>query len=187
MPGERSGSSGAGRPVGTVPMTGMSVSHSTLIIVPTPSATSVGGRMRRSRPGQRTPTASVTAATAKALTLKCWMPSAQPLMEAMGPPSATGMPMNGSVCSRMMMMPMPDMKPEITEYGVKAMNRPMPTTPSSTCMRPAMMTMVKAAARLSAWSVTTTAMATAIGPVGPDIWERVPPKTAAKKPTAMAP
>ena len=93
----------------------MSVNHSTLIIVPTPSATSVGGRMRRSRPGQSTPTASVTAATAKALALKFSMPSAQPWMEAMGPPSATGRPMKGSVCSRMMMMPMPDMKPEMTE------------------------------------------------------------------------
>ena len=50
-----------------------------------------------------------------------------------------------------------------------------------------MMTIVNAAARLSAWVVTMTAMATAIGPVGPDIWERVPPKTAAKKPTAIAP
>ena len=50
-----------------------------------------------------------------------------------------------------------------------------------------MMTMVNAAARLSAWRVTTTAIATAMGPVGPEIWERVPPNTAAKKPTAMAP
>ena len=32
-----------------------------------------------------------------------------------------------------------------------------------------------------------TAIATAIGPVGPDICERVPPNTAAKKPTAIAP
>ena len=32
-----------------------------------------------------------------------------------------------------------------------------------------------------------TAMATAIGPVGPDIRDRVPPNTDAKKPTAMAP
>ena len=32
-----------------------------------------------------------------------------------------------------------------------------------------------------------TAIATAIGPVGPEIWERVPPKTAAKNPTAIAP
>ena len=32
-----------------------------------------------------------------------------------------------------------------------------------------------------------TAIATAIGPVGPEIWERVPPNTAAKNPTAIAP
>ena len=187
MSGDRSGSCGVGKPVGTMPITGTSVSHSTPIIVPTPSATSVGGRMRRSRAGHRMPTASVTAAMAKALVLKLAMPSPQPLMAAMGPPSATGIPMKGSVCSRMMMMPMPDMKPEITEYGVNAMNRPMPTTPSSTWKRPAMMTMVNAAARLSAWRVTTTAIATAMGPVGPEIWERVPPNTAAKNPTAIAP
>ena len=120
MFGERSGSCGVGRPVGTKPMMGTSVSHSTPIMVPTPSATSVGGRMRRSRAGHRMPTASVTAAMAKAPVLKLAMPSPQPLMAAMGPPSATGIPMNGSVCSRMMMMPMPDMNPEITEYGVKS-------------------------------------------------------------------
>ena len=50
-----------------------------------------------------------------------------------------------------------------------------------------MMTIVNAWGRLSAWMVTTTAIATAIGPVGPDIWDRVPPNTAAKNPTAMAP
>ena len=35
--------------------------------------------------------------------------------------------------------------------------------------------------------VTMTAIATDIGPVGPDIWDFVPPNTAAKKPTAIAP
>ena len=30
-------------------------------------------------------------------------------------------------------------------------------------------------------------MATAIGPVGPEIWDRVPPNTAAKNPTAIDP
>ena len=129
---ERSGNCSTGRPVGTLPMTGASVSQSTPIIVPTPSATSVGGRMRRNRTGHSTATASVTAAMATALRLGLVMPSPQPLMEPITPPSATGIPMNGSVCSRMMMMPMPDMKPEVTEYGVKATNRPMPASPSST-------------------------------------------------------
>ena len=32
-----------------------------------------------------------------------------------------------------------------------------------------------------------TAMATVIGAVGPDIWDRVPPNTDAKNPTEMAP
>ena len=40
---------------------------------------------------------------------------------------------------------------------------------------------------MSAALVTMTAIATDMGPVGPDIWDRVPPNTAAKKPTATAP
>ena len=108
---DRSGICGVGRPVGTLPMTGTSVSHSTPIIVPTIKAASVGGMKRRSGPGHRMPTASVPAAIAKALVLKWATPPAQPVIEAMGP-SATGMPMSGKVCSNMMIMPMPDMKPE---------------------------------------------------------------------------
>ena len=49
------------------------------------------------------------------------------------------------------------------------------------------MTIVNALGRLSALAVTITAMATDIGPVGPEICERVPPNTAAKNPTAIAP
>ena len=54
-------------------------------------------------------------------------------------------------------------------------------------MNPAMMTMVKAVARLSAWVETMTAMATVMEPVGPDIWERVPRNMAVKNPTAYGP
>ena len=50
-----------------------------------------------------------------------------------------------------------------------------------------MTTMVNASSRLSAWLVITTAMASAIGPVGPEICARVPPKTAASSPKAIAP
>ena len=46
---------------------------------------------------------------------------------------------------------------------------------------------VKASVGLDAWLVSTTAIATVIGAVGPEICERVPPNTDAKKPTAMAP
>ncbi len=34
---------------------------------------------------------------------------------------------------------------------------------------------------------TTADMTIAMGPVGPELWDRVPPKNAAKNPTAMAP
>ena len=57
----------------------------------------------------------------------------------------------------------------MTEYGVKVTKRPILISPRRIWMRPAMMTMVKAPARFSAWVVTTTAIATAIGAVGPDI------------------
>ena len=66
----------------------------------------------------------------------------------------------------MMIMPMPDMNPDITEYGVKLTKRPILITPRRTWNAPAMMAMRKASARLSAWVVTMTAMITAIGPVG---------------------
>ena len=86
----------------------------------------------------------------------------------------------------MMMMPMPDMKPEMTTCGVYATKRPIRDTPSRTCSRPPMTTTVRASVRFVAWVVTMTAMATVIGAVGPEICDRVPPNTAAKKPTAMA-
>ena len=108
--------------------------------------------------------------------------STHPLIDSTAPPVATGAPMNGSTCRMMTITPMPDMKPEITEYGVNAMKRPMPTTPSRTWNSPAMMTMVKAAARLSAWSVTTTAIATAIGPVGARDLRTRPPEHRREEP-----
>ena len=46
---------------------------------------------------------------------------------------------------------------------------------------------MSASVRLDEWLVMITAMATAIGAVGPEICDRVPPNTAAKNPTAMAP
>ena len=49
------------------------------------------------------------------------------------------------------------------------------------------MTTVSASGRVEAWVVMMTAMAIVIGPVGPEIWDLVPPNTEAKKPTAMTP
>ena len=54
-------------------------------------------------------------------------------------------------------------------------------------MAPAITTMARACSMLSAWLEMTTAIATAIGPVGPEITFLVPPNTAAKNPTATAP
>ena len=99
-------------------MTGVLVSQRTLSSVPARSAARVGGKYCRSLFGHSTPTASVTAAMASALTLMSVITSGHDLTAPNGPPSATFAPTNGSVCSRMMMTPMPDMKPDITEYGV---------------------------------------------------------------------
>ena len=46
-------------------------------------------------------------------------------------------------------------------------------------------TTANASARVDACVVITTAIATVMGPVGPEIWERVPPNTDAKNPTAI--
>ena len=56
-----------------------------------------------------------------------------------------------------------------------------------TCSSPPITTMVSASVRVPACVVTMTAMATVIDGVGPEICDRVPPNTAAKKPTDMAP
>ncbi len=85
------------------------------------------------------------------------------------------------------MMPMPDMKPETTTWGVYATKRPIRETPSRTCSSPPSTTTVSASARVFAWLVTMTAMATVMGAVGPDICDRVPPNIEANRPVAMAP
>ena len=60
----------------------------------------------------------VTAAMANALRLIPPITSGHARIASTGPPVATGSPRKGRVCIRMMMIPMPDMNPEITEYGV---------------------------------------------------------------------
>ncbi|MDE2770900.1 MAG: hypothetical protein OXI44_06970, partial [Bacteroidota bacterium] len=80
----------------------------------------------------------------------------------------------------------PPSQPVPVEVRVYATNRHTLDTPSKICRAPAMTTIISASVRLSAWLVRIAAMATIIGAVGPEIWARVPPKTAAKNPTAMA-
>ena len=81
---------------------------------------------------------------ARALKLIPAMASGQALIAPIGPPLAASAPRNGIVCSKMMIMPMPDMNPEITEYGVKDTRRPIRIAPRRIWIRPAMMTMVNA-------------------------------------------
>ena len=68
-----------------------------------------------------------------------------------------------------MIRPIPDMNPEMTEYGVYATKRPIRMTPRIICIMPAIIAIVNASTGLEACVVTMTAMATAIGPVGPEI------------------
>ena len=78
-----------------------------------------GGRSLLSRVGQTTPTTRVTVAMATALRLKSPY-RIRPRSESppTGPPGTTSAPRKGRVCTSMMIMPMPDMNPDITEYGV---------------------------------------------------------------------
>ena len=47
-------------------------------------------------------------------------------------------------------MPIPDMKPDTTTWGVYAMKRPIRDTPSPICRRPARTTTVSASAKVPA-------------------------------------
>ena len=112
---ERSGNCTSGRPVGTSPMTGVLLNHRTLSNVPAVSAASVGGRNFLSRLGHTTPTARVTAAIESALKLTSFIASGQARTAPSGPPVTMAEPRKGRVCMSMMIMPMPDMNPDITE------------------------------------------------------------------------
>mmetsp|Transcript_12739 Transcript_12739/g.39351 ORF Transcript_12739/g.39351 Transcript_12739/m.39351 type:complete len:451 (-) Transcript_12739:274-1626(-) len=95
-------------------------------------------------------------------------------------PSITG------ICSEQMMPPIPVMKPDRTVLGTSRMAPPNFSTPMAICIRPAMATTVKTTEG-SGYLATTSAMTTAIGPVGPVTCAGVPPKSAAKKPEKIAP
>ena len=66
------------------------------------------------------------------------------------------------------------------------MNLPSRNAPNPICSRPVNITIVNASAKLFAECVITTAIATAIGAVGPDTMAGVPPKIAANKAIAIA-
>ena len=74
------------------------------------------------------------------------------------------------------------MNPETTTYGVYATNRPIFDTPRTTWKSPASTTTVRASVRVEEYTVMTAAIAIAIGAVGPEIFDLVPPNTAEKKP-----
>ena len=99
-------------------MTGALLTHSTPNSVPAINAASVGGRNLFSWGGHMTTTDRVTIAMSNAPASKSPIASGHALMVPTGPPETTSAPMKGRVCTSMMMIPMPDMNPDITEYGV---------------------------------------------------------------------
>jgi len=117
-PNDSTGCWSSGRPEGTSPMTGASPRNSTPMSVPTARAASVAGNQRCRRAGQKMHTPKLTTAMATAPAFRFKIASGQARITSSGPPPALSTPRAGSVCRMMMMMPTPDMKPEITEYGV---------------------------------------------------------------------
>ena len=107
-----------GRPIGIAPITGASSNHRIPNKVPAARATSGPGAKRENRRGQRKPTASVTAPTAKALTWTSPAAAGSARAALIGPLVAPEAPRSGSDCISMMMKPMPDMNPETTTCGV---------------------------------------------------------------------
>ena len=90
------------------------------------------------------------------------------------------------------MMPMPDMKPDTTVYGIRVTYLPRRSTPSRIWNSPARITTVKAMAMPLTGSEATSLVITAvkttvIGPVGSDIRQGEPPNSAANSPTSIAP
>ena len=108
----------AGRPIGIAPITGASSNQRIPRNVPAASATSGLGAKRENRRGQRNPTASVIAPTARALTWTLPAAAGSARAASIGPLVAPEAPRSGSDCISMMMKPMPDMNPETTTCGV---------------------------------------------------------------------
>jgi hypothetical protein len=111
----KTGITRSGNPVGTSPMTGALGSNSTLISVPRVRAASGGGRTPAARFGQKIMVARLATAIARASGFSMAGTSGHARIEPSGPPGAVSMPKNGRVWMTMMMMPIPDMKPETTE------------------------------------------------------------------------
>ena len=147
--------------------------------VPLTRAASGAGRNRRIRRGQRTQIARATAPTTRSCQPGSARASGYAAIWASGPPETGSAPRKGMTCRTMMITPIPVMKPEITESrACSSRSFRSGEGPGRSGAVRRSMTMVKAVARLSAYKVTIAAMATVIGPVGPEICEGVPPNTA---------
>ena len=114
-PGETSGKRNSGMPTGIVSIIGASVSKKTPKTVPAVRAASVAGTHLPNIEGQSTFTPRVAAAMMKACTLNPAIASGMTRSVPVGPPVAGSAPRKGIICRMMMIRPIPDMKPEITE------------------------------------------------------------------------
>lgn len=120
MAAEGIGKCSSGRPAGIGPITGASRSHRAPSRVPRTSPATAGGMSFANRRRQSRQMASVAAKMAMELTF-AWVNASGRLRSApTAPPGATGDPRSGNSWIRMMMTPMPELKPEMTMYGVWA-------------------------------------------------------------------
>ena len=102
-------------------------------------------------------------------------------------PGSMGEPRNQSVWVMNMYPPTPTNTPRTTEKGSQLANLPRRRRPKAIWMSPAIITIVNASARLSAYELIMTAVNMVIRALGPEIMGAAPPSTAVKNPTAIAP
>ncbi len=83
-----------------------------------------------------------------------------------------------------MIKAMPEVKPVITDEGMKATKRPMRSRPMTRMMMPARRPVIQMPSIPTRWAMT---MSTAlIAPVGPEIWYGAPERAPMMKPLRMA-
>ena len=96
-------------------------------------------------------------------------------------------PNNTGICKLMIINPMPDIKPVITEDGIFFTYSPSVLMPIKICNKPDKDIIKKTTSRFLSKYKYIEATTTVIGPVGPVICVGVPPNNAAKNPTIIAP
>ena len=172
-----------GNPRGMSPTTGAPWSHRVPAAVPASNATKGPGVYLANRRGHRSPTATVTSATATASKFKAALGHAVtfPII----PPGAVGSPTAGRMWVMIRTMPAAAKNPTNSEWGMYDTNRPHRTAAKAINMMPANIVVVNAA--VSPYWAVTGASTSATKTLGPATRTRLLPATADTNPTATAP